>query len=65
MKEKAKKTMVETEKKIDDERKGMIGKRQALEHEGRMAQERIGNMTRDPHHEGLQSNRNKTGSRNF
>lgn len=58
--------MVETERKIDDERKQVIGKRQALEHETRMAQERIGAMAKDPQHEGLQSNRNRSGpGRNF
>lgn len=58
--------MVETEKKIEDERKHVIGKRQALEHEGRMAQERIGHMAKDPHHDGLQSSRNRGGQgRNF
>ena len=67
MKEKTKRTMNETEKKIDDERKTVIGKRQALEQEGRMAQERIGNLAKnDPNADGLQSSRNRTGpGRNF
>jgi hypothetical protein len=42
MQEKAKKTMLDTEKRIDDERRQVIGKRQALEQDSRMAQERVG-----------------------
>lgn len=57
--EKAKKNMIETEKKIEDERKTVIGKRQAIDQESRMAQERIATMAREPHTENHPSNRNK------
>lgn len=55
--EKAKKTMTDTERRIDDEKKNLAVKKQTLEQDSKMMQEKLSGVAKDSH-----STRNQTAA---